>query len=376
MTSAGDLNPLIDSIHDAGLGRSRWTDVLRVVAGRIGAQCMALQIDAPGSDWSLSDWTGIDPAVRRAYEEHYLALDPLVPFIAAQCPPGTVMTDQMIVSRSILLQTEFYEDWARPQGLSHFAGVRLLTRDGIRGVLGAGRGIVSPYRQQDIDVLASLLPHIENAVRTGRHLGIVGLREQAESDALDALVHAVVIVDSEARVIFANRAAEAMLNLSAGIATAHQRLVGLTASSTGLLRALIERATRTEGKPRVGGAVLLERPPPAGPLQVLVTPLGSRCDLGGINAHGPAAMLMLLDSVGANRGLEARLIALFGLTPAEAHVATEIAEGRSPNDIADGLRIVPSTVRTHLHHVFTKTATRGQGDLIRLIAHITAFRLD
>ena len=122
--------------------------------------------------------------------------------------------------------------------------------------------------------------------------------------------------------------------------------------------------------------MLLDRAPPAGPLQVLVTPLGSRHGLPVTNDQGRAAMLMLVDSCRARRGLEARLTALFALTPAEARVACELAEGRSPNDIAEGLRVMPSTVRTHLHHLFTKTATRGQGDLIRLIAHITVARND
>ncbi|MEX3980518.1 helix-turn-helix transcriptional regulator [Paraburkholderia sp. EG287A] len=375
MSSAGDLNPLIDSIHDAGLGRSSWPEVLHALAERIGAQCISVQVGAPGAAWSLNDWSGIDPSFRRAYDDHYGALDPMTSF-TARCQPGAVVTDPMIVSRSILDRSEFYQDWARPQGLNHFAGVRLSTRDGIDGLLGAGRGSIAPYRQQDLDVLASVLPHVQNALRTAHHLHGVCVREQARSDALDAFVHAVIIVDREARVIFANRAAEAMFAGSGGIATVQQRLVGLSAASTAQLHALIARATCNEGIQRAGGAMLLERQPPAGPLQVLVTPLGSRHGLPVTNAQGRAAMLMLVDSCRARRGLEARLTALFGLTPAEARVACELAEGRSPNDIAEGTRVMPSTVRTHLHHLFTKTATRGQGDLIRLIAHITVARID
>lgn len=375
MSSAGNLNPLIDSIHDAGLGRLSWTEVLLAMAERIGAQIVTLRVGALGSGWSLDDWSGIDPPFRRTYIDHYGALDPLSSF-TAKYQPGAVVTDAMIVSRSILLRSEFYQDWARPQGLNHYAGASLSIGNGIGGVLSAGRGSVAPYRLQDMNVLASLMPHIRNAVRTGHHLQGIGVREQAQSDALDALVHAVVIVDSRARVMFANRAAEAMFTRAGGVTTVQQRLVGLTASSTGQLHALIAKATSDERSPRAGGAMLLDRAPPAGPLQVLVTPLGSRHGLAGISAQGHAAMLMLVDSLRASRGLEARLTALFGLTPAEARVASEVAEGRSPNDIAEDLRVMPSTVRTHLHHVFTKTEARGQGDLIRLIAQIAALRLD
>lgn len=375
MNRVRDLNPLVDSIHDAGLGLQTWTDALGAVAERIGAQCVTLQTEEPGSNQSLGAWCGVDPPFRRAYEDHFLPLDPMASF-TARCHPGVIVTDRMIISRAILERTEFYQNWARPQGLCRYAGASLATHDGIRGVLSVGRGSATPYCQQDIHTLASLLPHIQNAIRTARHLHNLGVREQSERNALDALVQAVVIVDGKARIIFANRAAEKIFGSSGGIAIAHQRVIAMTASSTAMLHALISEATSATQKPRSGGAMLLDRMPPAGPLQVLATPLGNQYSLAGINIQQPSAMLMLVDSHGANHGLEARLTALFELTPAEASVAREIAEGRTPNEVADKLRVMPSTIRTHLHHVFAKTATRGQGDLIRLVAQISVFRLD
>jgi hypothetical protein len=107
VSSAADLNPLIDSIQDAGLGRRRWNDVLRVVADGIGAQCVTLEIRAYGSDWSMGNWSGIDPPFRRAYEDRYLSIDPMAAFTAT-CRPGTIVTDPMIVPLSVLERTEFY----------------------------------------------------------------------------------------------------------------------------------------------------------------------------------------------------------------------------------------------------------------------------
>ncbi|MCP3707198.1 helix-turn-helix transcriptional regulator [Paraburkholderia sp. CNPSo 3274] len=227
-----------------------------------------------------------------------------------------------------------------------------------------------------IDLLALLLPHIQHAVRTNHRLHSVTVHETAQSDALDAFVHAVLIVDSHARVIFANRAAEAMLAAGDGIGTVQQILVGNTASSTNLLHALVAKATCEDGNVRKGGAMLLDRPAPARQVHILATPLGAQRDAPDCNSHGRAAMLLLVDSRGVTRGVEARLTALFGLTPAEARVASEVGTGKNPNDIADTLRVLPSTVRTHLHHVFTKTATRGQAELVRLIAQLSVSRGD
>jgi DNA-binding CsgD family transcriptional regulator len=56
-----------------------------------------------------------------------------------------------------------------------------------------------------------------------------------------------------------------------------------------------------------------------------------------------------------------------GLTPAEAKVAVAITSGQSARQIAEALGISYHTLRTHLKHIFAKTNTRRQGELIRLI---------
>ncbi|HKR42367.1 MAG TPA: LuxR C-terminal-related transcriptional regulator, partial [Paraburkholderia sp.] len=83
-----------------------------------------------------------------------------------------------------------------------------------------------------------------------------------------------------------------------------------------------------------------------------------------------------IDPQSSRHGVETRLIALFGLTPAEARVACEVGKGLNPKDVAEALQVLPSTVRTHLHHVFAKTTTRRQAELMRLIAQLAIARGD
>ena len=58
---------------------------------------------------------------------------------------------------------------------------------------------------------------------------------------------------------------------------------------------------------------------------------------------------------------------LWGLTAAEARVASLLAGGRSLHEISDLLEIGINTVRTHLQRIFMKTDTSRQGDLVRLL---------
>ncbi|POR54873.1 DNA-binding CsgD family transcriptional regulator [Paraburkholderia eburnea] len=185
-------------------------------------------------------------------------------------------------------------------------------------------------------------------------------------DALDGLAQAVLIVDNAAQVVFANRAAAALLAQPQGLRESPRGLQTPSPKATQRLHASIASAAGDGdgASTRTGSAMLVERTTAGIPgiaLQVLISPLGARPGL---------AMLMVNDPQAVPHGIEQHLIALYALTPAEARVAGEVGNGGNPRAIAATLRILPSTVRTHLHHIFAKTATRGQADLMRLVAQL------
>jgi len=56
------------------------------------------------------------------------------------------------------------------------------------------------------------------------------------------------------------------------------------------------------------------------------------------------------------------------LTPAELRVLFAIIEVGGVPEVAEVLGISESTVKTHLHHVFGKTGTTRQADLVKFVA--------
>jgi DNA-binding CsgD family transcriptional regulator len=83
----------------------------------------------------------------------------------------------------------------------------------------------------------------------------------------------------------------------------------------------------------------------------------------------PAAMIFIRDPEKCSASVTQMLIALHGLTKAEAVVATAIGRGKSPEDIAAGLGVGMGTVRTHLKKALAKTGTRRQAALAALVAN-------
>ena len=58
---------------------------------------------------------------------------------------------------------------------------------------------------------------------------------------------------------------------------------------------------------------------------------------------------------------------LFDLTPKEARLAAALASGKTLQDAAAASGIRYSTARTHLEHIFQKTGTGRQSDLVLLL---------
>jgi DNA-binding CsgD family transcriptional regulator len=71
--------------------------------------------------------------------------------------------------------------------------------------------------------------------------------------------------------------------------------------------------------------------------------------------------------------LEMRMIqAVLDLTPAEAHVVVELRRTCDLGAVAAVLGVAPSTVKTHLKHVFEKTGIHKQAELLASVARIVA----
>lgn len=374
MPAATDLSGLIDSIYDAGVDARRWPEVCARIAQCIGATHVNLSVLANTAPLPLERWNGIDASFARSYAGHYGQLDPIVPHVR-RWTAGTLVTDTMIHPQASHRRSEFVQEWVRPQHIYTAAFANVMHEDGVAGILGALRHTGRFYSESELDVLRALLAHLRNAIRVQRRTVDLAASEHGPCDALDALAHAVLLVDGEARVIFANRAAEALLGAPNGLRSSRDGLSAPSPATTRTLRALIARAANGNAYVRSGGALLIERPPPGEPLHALISPLDARHHPPDARGDGRRlAMLVVVDPQSSRYGAETRLIALFGLTPAEARVASEIGKGRHPKDVADTLQILPSTVRTHLHHVFAKTATRRQSELMRLIAQLAIMR--
>lgn len=286
-------------------------------------------------------------------------------------PTGVVAPNSAIVSDSEFTRSTFYNEGIRPIGAFHGMLVSPLRTARRTVYLMAGRLLGrEDFDGEDVAALRTLVPHFVTALRTGARIAAADLQSKAVEAALDRLNAGVILVDATAKIVFANRVAQATLDQPGSLGVDEEGLCVPDRGATWALRRLIATCADTTivgGGP--GGS--MEVPRKSGrPLQMIVAPLrteATQIDMGWLGSARPAAIVTITDPDRQRRLRKDDLCRRFGLTSAEADVALEILKGDGREATAARLGIAAATVRGHLSHIFDKAGVRRQAELVRLL---------
>jgi DNA-binding CsgD family transcriptional regulator/PAS domain-containing protein len=352
------LLSLIDGIYGAAADASRWPVVLQRIADVFNAGEASLSaVSATEVPWLMAPRT--DPKFLESYGTYYHPLN-LFWQRSSRLPVGTVATDAMVLPRETLQASEFYNDWSRPQGYCSVMGATLLVEDGWRvEFVVPGKNEFGP---RELKLYQAIAPHLTRAVQLGQRLGRAEMERAVAADALDRLSQALVVVNAESRVLFANRAADALFGNGFSLHDGILR-VGANGQSAELHR-LVVGCARPDAV-NAGGHIAISRPQGRLPLSLLIVPAKSQP--GWLAGRHPCAMIFVTDPE-AISSLEASFLQKqFGLTPAEAVLARELLQGDGIEAAAQRIGIGVPTARTHLRRVLAKTGTSRQAQLVGLV---------
>lgn len=169
-----------------------------------------------------------------------------------------------------------------------------------------------------------------------------------------------------------NRAAEDQIKSSNVLRILNGRLIPVSNSARAAMDATIAVAITNETAPPAGGTTL---PLPGGDsagLLATILPLdrGQRHAVTG--PLGAAAAIFVQDPTVEPTYPGEAFAKLYGLTGAELRVLLAMAPGLGVKEAAVMLGIGEVTARTHLQHVFAKTGTSKQTELLNLLKNSTA----
>ena len=185
---------------------------------------------------------------------------------------------------------------------------------------------------------------------------------------LDIFPAGVVLLDQNRRVVQLNRLAEQILGNGDGLYLRHDELRATRSGENTRLRQLLEDAGSGWLDAGVSALPLLSVSRSSGhrALEVLVLPF--YCATGsGLDVDPPKTLVLIRDPERKLADCQDWLKSLYGLTQVEASVAQRMAQGQSVDHLAEELHVQPNTIRVHLKHIYRKTRTGRQSELVNLL---------
>ena len=361
---------LIETIYAGILDQVAWETSIAGLCRAIGGEAAALSLHDARS-FAVVDvvHVNVDSAYQRSYDELIKLPDMAGAFrvMTQAAAVGVLTAEDLVAGAPGFERSRFREEWLRPQHVLDMIAAPFAPTPTVAGGLYIGRPRAgSRFGSRHLDALRMMNPHLTRAVHARLRLDGVARAAGAALAALDALREGVVLVDAEAAVVHANRAAEAALGRSDGILASRTVLACDHADDTARLRRLVgEASARLPG--RCGGPMAVRRRSGRRPFSVLVAPLRSA---PVPTSRRATAMVLVTDPEATVPAPHHMLRTTYGLTAAEARTAASLLHHTRLADVAGSLGVSLATVRTLLQRTFDKTDTHSQAELVRLmLAH-------
>lgn len=366
MVDSAKLIELIQSIYDAALDPSLWTDFLDKAAAEMHAtHSLLLLLDADSLSEDVVLVRGLDPAVEIEYQNR--VEEDIWANAVFTKPPGTAWLSEELVDPKDLHQTAFYADIARPSKCEHNV-VAAISDSSPKMLFSFIRGKQhGPYGERDKRILQHLVPHLANARRVHHRLSGTLTLVHGIKQALDRSPYGVAVVGASGAVEYMNAGMDKLLANSSDLVLLNKRL---QLKGTDDQRRFEERiryaiiASLQDLDVRRANALL--SPITLAGHQITVVPLSQRSK--DSFTRKPCCLVyishpMLHGSVSADA-----LRGIFGLTPAESLVCEALVQGGSLRDAALARGITMNTARTHLKNIFQKCDVHSQAQLVERVS--------
>ncbi|MUL66160.1 hypothetical protein BOO86_16925 [Mycobacterium sp. CBMA 234] len=365
MVTVEDFSRVVSSIYDSAVQPEQWTATMSEVHTLFGATGAGLVLADSVSRAPQS--VTIPTEALNEYRDYYRHVDYILEAVEAG-PVGLVRGCQEL--SALQPKAEFHMDWMCRHHLDDGLFVRLTD-----GPEPATWVVATEKRSELFDTTErvhladALVPHFQRALRIQHDLSEATHQIRNISSAMDNVTRiGMAVVDCSLSVRYLNTAAENIVRGHDGLSIRDGTFVFAYPAADAALRSGINAALG-QAKSVVRGATSMLCPRPSGlrpyvihvlPFQHVTAPLAEA-----------RALVLILDPDRHPQPDGDLLRQLYGLTTAEAAVAIRLMQGDGIKPIADSMYLSAGTVRTHVQHIFDKTGTHRQAELVRTLLAIS-----
>lgn len=371
----GIIDGLIAAAYEAVEGNGNWEEFVAAAGAAFPWSKTAFCLfDRSIDHCPAFSSTNIDPDYLKSWMEYYSFINPWIKMTEGNGWDFR-WSDEWVSDRD-LKKTEFYHGWVRPQDDISLGFAMNISNEADRTFLISNtfRSKDRPAAERQLSIMHRVRPHLLRAYRLRGALGQAQAYAGTLASALDAVSHAVMIVDFDCRVKFANKAADELM--ASGLLFARGGSATITMKDAGdddAVKSLARRMRAPKEVPDLPFIELHSKYPRR--FFALLAPIyheGARRELYAAATPPTSLVLLILDLYRTGSDPAAVFRRLFGLAPAEARAAVAFCRGETIRDYAKNQGMEYETARKQLQSVQDKIGVKRQAELMRLLARITS----
>jgi DNA-binding CsgD family transcriptional regulator len=366
MADGRDLSDVIDGLYDAALDPDRWPEALHAVAEFAGGCALGwVTKDLRVSEGQVHHQFGAEQRYIDLYREHYWRHDPLTPLLCF--PAGHMLTTADALPVDVFRDGPFYQEWARPQGFSEAVNLILHKAGTSSAMLSL---ILEKGDQGTIDEakrrLSRIAGHVSRAVHVSSAVDSKDSEADVLADTLDLLADAILLVREDGLVVHANAAGRSMLDKGAPFFSMQGRLSTRDSKASAALASTLVAAGRRETSGSASATLALSAKGTRYLAHVVPLTTGLRQHAAG--GSRAAAAVFVREATMARPSAPEIIASVHSLTPTELRVLLAIVDSGGIRETAEALGLADTTVKSHLAHIYAKTGSARQADLVKLVA--------
>lgn len=367
------LSTVIGNIYEASYRPENWPFVLEKIAKYTGAHSTAIlyknkdsetqgcsySYNFPDEDIEKFVGFGVDPNFYLFYEKACI---------------GTAAASDLLIPDRNELEARLgkkYISMVQSTVFYHMAG-GLFYEDDSRIV---GIGVMcpkemGPMTEQQIEKIDMLLPHLQRALMIQNELRQLNDRVKALHESLDRLLIGLILFDKQLKPIYINPVAKSILKYHPAIRFENGKISASHHEDSEKIHSALVKAlsaSTADNSDDASTSLGIKHHENSTTLPVIISPVNGI--VKGFMSGGQEAVVdMCFSDPDRPYLLEAeKLSKTFGLTKAEAQVATSMANGLSPKDIATVNKVEISTVRSQLKAIYQKIGVNTQAELVKVL---------
>jgi DNA-binding CsgD family transcriptional regulator/PAS domain-containing protein len=355
------LSEVISSFYDAALGHISWEEPLSLAAKAMNANNAVFSVRDPltrKANFAFGNF-GTSEVYVKNFAEKYATLSPFVVAMAI-CPDGKAINPINLIGREEYENGRFFKEWSAPQNYHDYVGTILLRRPNAIYTLAFGRTKETPlFGDDDLEILDFITPHVVKALTISERLNTFE-REKAELLlTFDSLASPLILVDREFKIRQINSAASTLLQKSEGIYQVRDVLH--------FNDPILQKEFRAAQYLQTGHASTFKSKLANG---MQISALAQNIRTGRVNSATRDERILIMFDHAKTRALPSAEIITrkYDLTVAELRVLLRLVDGATIKSAAEDLGLSTSTIKTHIAHLFQKTGTNRQSQLLRVIS--------